>query len=251
MRYRIAIPTLLSTLNLFSGFCGIFFVFVFEGEEKFMYAVSAIWVGCFFDLLDGAVARYLDAMSDFGKELDSMADSLSFGLLPACFFYQFFSEQSFSSSFSSLFLLLLSFFLLSGTVFRLIRFNLSASKSHTFQGLPSPAHAIWISSLVFMPPWGTDHVSTPYLWLGIALFSTLSMMLNLRFPSFKNIWIHVIGGENSRLLFRWTRGMLILLLVGAMLYVLGGLCLFWGMIAYVAWTYLGWVQGKIRKTSTL
>ncbi len=89
MNIRKSIPNIFTSLNLFSG-C-IASVMAFQGE----YKLVVIWViaAAFFDFADGFVARFLKAYSPMGKELDSLADCISFGFAPSAAVYYFLSEN--------------------------------------------------------------------------------------------------------------------------------------------------------------
>ena len=84
------IPNSITCLNLLSGCLGI--VYAFRGELQ--YASLAILIAAIFDFFDGMIARLLKVYSAIGKELDSLADMVSFGLLPAVIVYQLFLSFS-------------------------------------------------------------------------------------------------------------------------------------------------------------
>ncbi len=136
---RIAVPSFFTLMNLFSGFISI--IFVAKGE----YALGAwlIVLAGLFDSLDGFMARLANATSDFGIELDSLSDIVSFGVAPGFLIYQFsLSELNFLG------LLVSALPPLCGAV-RLARFNVNARLSPTdnyFIGLPIPAQAIIIAA---------------------------------------------------------------------------------------------------------
>lgn len=122
-----------------SGCLGI--VFAFQG--KLEWSIYSIWVAMVFDFLDGFTARMLKVSSDIGKQLDSLADMVTFGLLPAIFLFHLFSDDAGYLSY-------LSFLVAVFSALRLAKFNVDDSQSDSFVGMPTPANALFISSLVFV-----------------------------------------------------------------------------------------------------
>ena len=158
------IPNLFTLLNLFFGCLAI----VFTLQNGIMISVDAegtqlldipekIWMASLFigiaavvDFLDGFVARLFKASSEMGKQLDSLADVVSFGVAPAMIIYQFlrlsFSQQEGGLD-VSLIWLLPAFILPVAAAWRLARFNLDTSQSFSFKGMPVPAAGIFVASL--------------------------------------------------------------------------------------------------------
>ena len=147
------IPNFLTSMNILSG-C-IACVMAFNGN----YLWVVIWVitGAVFDFFDGFSARLLKAYSPLGKELDSLADMVSFGLAPALAVFHFLSTNNtlgspfFDFSDGTSFYLRelipsISFLLVIFSGLRLAKFNIDERQSTTFIGLPTPANALfWIS----------------------------------------------------------------------------------------------------------
>lgn len=137
------IPNTITCLNLFSGCVGI--VFAFQGELE--WASYSILIGAIFDFLDGMVARLLKAYSDIGKELDSLADVVSFGFLPSAIIYQLFLQSSHSyPSWINYSAFLIAIF----SALRLAKFNIDTRQSENFIGVPTPANAMLIASFPFI-----------------------------------------------------------------------------------------------------
>lgn len=121
------------------------------------YFVKAVWsqlAAAFFDFLDGKVARLTKSESEFGVQMDSLSDVLSFGLLPALMFNVLF-QREFGAS-GKLALIIAAFYLF-GAVLRLARFNVEAAGSdgadddhRAFRGLPSPAAAAGVAALAYL-----------------------------------------------------------------------------------------------------
>jgi CDP-diacylglycerol---serine O-phosphatidyltransferase len=139
------IPNFITTLNLFSGCTGI----IIALQYRIDYAAYFIGLAAFFDFLDGMAARLLHVKSEIGKELDSLADVVSFGVLPGIIVYQLMANSpntpetlSFISVFS-----LIAFIIPILSAVRLAKFNLDTRQTTSFIGLPVPANAIFMGSL--------------------------------------------------------------------------------------------------------
>jgi len=140
---RSLVPNLLTLVNLFSGFAAI----VYASQNQFERAALFILIAAIFDMLDGFTARLINAASEFGAELDSLCDVVSFGVAPSFILY-----QSYFYQFHELGILLSSFPALAGAS-RLARFNAQLSSLEDkkyFTGLPIPSGALTILSyLIF------------------------------------------------------------------------------------------------------
>jgi len=131
------LPNLLTCCNLLCGCLGIVSVL----ENKFIPAAYFVWVAGVFDFFDGFSARILKVSSPIGKELDSLADVISFGLLPAVVMYKMWGGQG------GEFLPYLSFSIAIFSALRLAIFNVDETQSDSFRGLPTPANAFLITAL--------------------------------------------------------------------------------------------------------
>ena len=144
------IPNAITCLNLLSGCLGIVFAFnsslIVKGYENIVYASYAILIAAIFDFLDGLVARSLKAYSDIGKELDSLADMVSFGVLPSVIVYQLFLRSAQIEGVST-YLNYFAFVIAIFSALRLAKFNVDVRQSENFIGLPTPANAMLIASL--------------------------------------------------------------------------------------------------------
>ena len=183
-----AIPNLLTLSNLLSGCIAIVLIF----EHHLEWASIAVLVGMVFDFFDGLVARALKVQGPLGKELDSLADIVTFGVVPGLMIFKLL-QMSVTSipSESSLaeFLPYLGFIITLGAAFRLAKFNVLPSQDD-FIGLPTPANAILIVSLpLIMAYQGSDAMNTLILnpaWLsGLAILSVVLMNLPIRIMSMK------------------------------------------------------------------
>lgn len=138
---RSFVPSVFTVMNMVSGYVSI----VMAGEGSFMMAGWFIFLAAFFDTIDGFVARLTNSSSEFGVELDSLSDLVSFGAAPAYLVYKFGLEtlgMPYGLVFSSL--------LMIGSGLRLARFNINLIDYHkdSFSGLPTPAQAMTVASFV-------------------------------------------------------------------------------------------------------
>lgn len=178
------IPTSLTAGNLLCGFLAILL-----GD---MYWGPVLLLGCFlFDAFDGVLARKLNVQSDFGKQMDSLADVVSFGVAPA-YYYSLIAPEP---NDKVLIMVACGIIVLAGTI-RLAKFNVSPSKPY-FMGLPIPANAIFYIGIIlafynqneFITGFFKSKVNyliTPVFFsammlsFGLRMFSTKSMTRNWR-----------------------------------------------------------------------
>ena len=144
---RFNLPNTLTCFNLLSGCIAAVMAF----RNHLDYAAYFIFLSAFFDLLDGLAARKWSSNSDFGKELDSLADVVSFGFVPGAIMFKLLQHSEMDSYFhSEIIISILQFFPFIITVFsalRLAKFNIDTRQSNSFIGLPVPANALVIVSL--------------------------------------------------------------------------------------------------------
>ncbi len=139
------IPNFITTLNLFSGCTGIIIALTYRID----YAAYFIAISAFFDFLDGMAARLLHVKSEIGKELDSLADVVSFGVLPGIIIYRLMAQSQnipISLAYISIFSLIALVIPVLSAV-RLAKFNLDTRQTTSFIGLPVPANALFLGSL--------------------------------------------------------------------------------------------------------
>jgi len=143
MRKRVEkhIPNFITCANLFSGCVGI--VFAFQGE--LVFAAYALFLAAIFDFFDGFASRVLKAFSGIGKDLDSLADMVSFGVLPSVILYQLFLMAPQIDKVST-YLNFSAFLIPVFSALRLAKFNTDTRQAEIFIGLPTPANAILIAS---------------------------------------------------------------------------------------------------------
>lgn len=176
-----SLPNIFTLLNLICGCLALFGVFY----ESAGFVIISFILALLFDFLDGFAARILSQSSALGKELDSLADLISFGVLPTFLFIDII-ERSIEVSEWPLYGLV--FLLAAGAALRLARFNTIESESGGFSGLPTPAMAmvafgVWINLENSVYP-SLEILADPPFILILALGLTLFMNLPLRFIKF-------------------------------------------------------------------
>ena len=144
-------------------------------QDAFIFVLLA----AFADLLDGLVARAIGAASEMGKQLDSLADVVSFGVVPAFWLYRLLQPEMKMWA-------ALAFLLAIAAAFRLARFNLDTSKSTGFKGLPVPANGLfWLSvlSLTETEPLSKEVLVGLIFLFGFLMASKLPL-LSFKFSNF-------------------------------------------------------------------
>ena len=136
------IPNAITCANLFSGCIGI--VFAFKGEQE--VAAYFVLLSGLFDFFDGMVARLLNVKSEIGKQLDSLADMVSFGFLPGVVMFQLLMLSDYSSAY----LPYLGFLITVFSALRLAKFNIDERQTEDFIGLNTPKNTLFIVSLPFI-----------------------------------------------------------------------------------------------------
>lgn len=176
------LPNLFTLLNLVSG--GVGALWALQGYLT--HAAACLWLGAFFDVLDGLLARLLGVCSPLGRQLDSLADLLTFGWLPASIVYVLIGQQT-----GSLFLPYVALCIPVLAALRLARFNLDAhQQQRLFVGLPAPAQGLLISTLPWIVaadkyPWLTRWLAQPYSLVALVLVTACLMVANVRLMAFK------------------------------------------------------------------
>jgi CDP-diacylglycerol--serine O-phosphatidyltransferase len=197
MRPEKNIPNLLTLCNLLCGCFGV--VACFNGDLPM--AGLLVFAGAFFDLLDGMAARLLKVNSPIGKDLDSLADVVTFGMLPA-FIIHLLLKKSHAEWMEIFYIAdapvvsLLPFLLTACSALRLAKFNNDTTQSSTFRGLPTPANGMFFASFPlillnnnFVLHFDIYHLSdiflNPFLLIGLVVIFSWLMLSNVRLLSFK------------------------------------------------------------------
>lgn len=166
-------------------------------SEKLWMASLFIGIAAVVDFLDGFVARLFNASSEMGKQLDSLADTVSFGVAPSMIIYQFL-RMSYAGAEdgvnTSIIFLTPAFILAAAGAYRLARFNLDTSRQHGFKGVPIPAAGLLIASLPLIY-WNSNNetmINTlTNKWFLYALILFVSLLMVSKLPlldlKFKNL----------------------------------------------------------------
>jgi CDP-diacylglycerol--serine O-phosphatidyltransferase len=212
-RAAYALPTLFTSGNVFFGFIAI--IQAIDGAvqgrmhpgdaavyEHFANAGKALGFAVFFDGLDGRIARMTNTTSDFGRELDSLADVITFGIAPAVLTYVWgvqsvatFGDGQLYTHLTRAGYLVAFFYLLCGAV-RLARFNVQTNPMPKnpgrpdrkyFVGMPIPAGAGLIAAIVMFEPRPIQGVQWAIAWLILVGIVGLLMVSTWRYPSVKQL----------------------------------------------------------------
>jgi len=187
------IPNFITSLNIASGTLSI--IFAFEGLTTI--AAYLILLAAVFDFLDGMTARMLNAYSELGKQLDSLADLISFGLAPSIIVYHIMKstlliDKLYINNIDTIKLVYLFSILLIPifSALRLAKFNIDTKQVSSFIGLPTPANALFFAAI---PIISSQNPFDPFLFLvynkniliGIVIISSLLLVSPISMFSFK------------------------------------------------------------------
>ncbi len=172
------LPSLVTTASLFVAFYAI----VQATLGRFEVAAMAVFVSMVLDGLDGRIARWTNTASDFGKEYDSLADVIAFGLTPALVMFEWSLTAYGNIGWLSAFLFVAC------AALRLARFNsVEVKDKRYFQGLPSPAAAAVVAGWVWsMADFDFEGSRLGPVSIVIVVASALAMVSNLPYKSFKD-----------------------------------------------------------------
>lgn len=185
------IPNFLTICNLL---CGVFSVVVSTSQfVSLEWAVVLIFCGAVFDFFDGFSARLLNVSSPIGKELDSLADLITFGFAPAAITSGIIQHillpgmlfESKPSTYEYI-LIFFPYIMVAFSALRLAKFNLDTRQTHSFIGLPTPANAIFFASFAFIP--NLDEIPVELIAVLCLFFSIMLIveipMFSLKFQNF-------------------------------------------------------------------
>lgn len=193
------LPNLFTLLNLFFGCLAIVCIMqsglmisldenaqqVVDIPEKMVYASMFIGIAAIIDFLDGFVARLLKASSEMGKQLDSLADVVSFGVAPSMIVYQFlrlsYAQEVDGLSVSTIWLSL-AFIIACAGAYRLARFNIDTTQSTGFKGVPIPAAGLLVASFPLIyhqnnATWIYELLMNKWFWFAV-IFSVSYLMVS-------------------------------------------------------------------------
>lgn len=172
------IPNTITCCNLISG-C-IATSYALGGSPKM--ALLWIIIGAVFDFFDGMSARLLHVSSPIGKELDSLADDVTFGVAPASIVFSLLYVMEYPQFLEPLrtYLPYVAFIIAAFSGLRLAKFNLDERQTTSFIGVPTPANALfWGSLIVFNPFWLTGYSWSIYLVLALILLTSFLLVCEM------------------------------------------------------------------------
>lgn len=180
MKIRLfTIPNILTLCNLLCGSVAVLFALRFDDIQISFYLIIAAAI---FDFLDGFVARLLKSYSPVGKELDSLADVISFGMAPSSILFSMYQLAGGTGWWGYAVFILAAF-----SALRLAKFNIDENQAYGFIGMPTPAAALFVSASGYLFAAGL-YILNPYYTIGIAV--VLSYFLVSNIPMFALKFTH-------------------------------------------------------------
>ena len=234
------VPNAITALNLVCGSMSVFFAV----DGQLGWAAVFIFAAAVFDFLDGFSARLLNAYSTIGKELDSLADTVSFGLAPAAIVFTMLELtlfgknqpiQEIEANWSQWITLITSLVIPVAGAFRLAKFNTDDRQSEQFLGMPIPANAIFFASLALILELGTNAAIVPVILnkytLLLAIFACSFLMVS-ELPMFNLKFKNLKLKENAlRFLFL---GVTLLMLVFLQIYALPLIIIWYVLLSVIS-----------------
>lgn len=171
------IPNAITCANLFSGCIGI--VYAFKGDLE--TAAYLVLLSGIFDFFDGFAARLLHVKSNIGKELDSLADMVSFGFLPGVVMFQLLSQSDDTLPY----LPYLGFIITVFSALRLAKFNIDTRQTEDFIGLNTPMNTLFVVSLPFIQKDYPEVIGSTILLLVLVALLSWLLVSEIRIFSLK------------------------------------------------------------------
>jgi CDP-diacylglycerol--serine O-phosphatidyltransferase len=184
------IPNALTCANLLSGCIGIVFAF----NDRLDIAAYAVLISGIFDFFDGNLARLLNVKSPIGKELDSLADMVSFGFLPGVVMFKLLEQSHVTFEYLPFFGFLITIF--SGL--RLAKFNIDTRQTEDFIGLNTPMNTLFIVSLPFIQRENPELIGNTLLLVCLTILTSWLLISEIRLFSLK---FGTIGWADNKIKF--------------------------------------------------
>lgn len=178
MNIKKHIPNLLTLLNLFCGCLAVVFVSVFRFDLAFYF----VCLGIFFDFFDGFLARKFGVAGPLGVQLDSLADMVTSGVVPGYVMFQLLADGDVCGK-ESLWPFL-GFIITLGACYRLANFNIDTRQSDSFIGLPTPANALFFTSLPLIVSHAFAEDLLANFWVLLVLILLSAYVMNAGIPLF-------------------------------------------------------------------
>ena len=247
------LPNLLTAANLFCGFVALTKIVETEqidldsGNFTQIYtALGFILLACIFDLFDGRVARMGGHESPFGREFDSLADLISFGVAPAFLVHRVVLKDV-SINHPQIGWFIASIYLICGA-FRLARFNCLATMSGTgggkeFLGFPIPSAAGMVASLTLLMIWLQDKSFSKsyfrFVLPALMLFLSWMMVSNVKYPTFKTLDLKATR--------TFTKTVVVTLFLGAVVILQEKILVFVLPVLFTSYLIYGFVRPRISR----
>jgi len=197
------IPNALTCGNLLCGCLGIIFCL----ENRSLPVAYFVWAAGVFDFFDGFAARQLKVTSPIGKELDSLADMVSFGILPALAMYKMIGTSSTND-----YLPYVAFLIAVCSALRLATFNVDETQRDSFKGLNTPANSIFITALPFITGRVGEFIQNDWVLVSITIVFSLLLISRVNIIAFK---FKDFSWANNKLRFTFLAcAVLLLMLIG-------------------------------------
>ena len=184
MSLKKEIPNLLTLSNLLAGCLGLVFVM----QNNLLAASYCIGISLICDFFDGFLARLLSAYSEIGKQLDSLADMVTFGVLPSMIIFQYLERTNDSIEIEGMLVSFIAFLLAVFSALRLAKFNIDTRQADSFIGVPTPANAILVASLPFILrtyPESQALIINPTVLIGYTFIMSFFMVMEVPLLAFK------------------------------------------------------------------
>ena len=235
---RAVVPSLFTVLNMFCGFLSI----IRSSQGEFPAAAWFIILAAGFDAFDGIMARITKSSSEFGVQIDSLSDVVSFGAAPA-----FLAYRLSLSSLGSMGVLLSSLVMIFGGL-RLARFNvqLTGFDKDFFLGLPIPASAITVASftLSFTTPGGTLTPAAAALFPWMLAGLSLLMVSKVRYDTLPRISRRAIKREPWKFIFAVLAVIVVVVTGGSAVFPLLLLFIALGLVRWLVTALRRWTSGE-------
>jgi CDP-diacylglycerol--serine O-phosphatidyltransferase len=188
MKFKGIVPNTFTALNLLCG--ALACILIVEGEVY--HACLFMGLGAFFDFFDGFFARLLNVAGELGKQLDSLADMVSFGLAPGLL------AMHLLKSSENQFVPYLGLLIVVASAYRLAKFNIDTRQTTGFIGVPTPANSIfWIGLVLWQLPNSNFGFLLENVWIIIILIPLFSYLLISEFPLISLKFKSFAWGENK------------------------------------------------------
>lgn len=193
MNIKKAIPNILTLLNLLSGTIAV--IFAVQGE--LVLAAYLVFLGIFFDFFDGFAARLLNVQGELGKQLDSLADVVTSGVVPGIVMFQLLKTKNTLEIFNTAIiswesqkielLPYVGLLITLAAAYRLAKFNIDERQTSSFIGLPTPAASLVVLSLPLILEFSSFDFAVSVIenkWVLVAVTLILSFLMNAEIPLF-------------------------------------------------------------------